>query len=118
MKRLLTQQSLFRTSRFSITKHNNQTMLFIQASDRQALYYDAMRQNYTVFQAGRLKLIAAPWAYAFVSDAKKQLMEAIKSRDSLMIHYFEEDEPARYICDQCNAGFDKSVHLKEEAKQH
>lgn len=60
---------------------NNQAMLFVEADTRQALYYDAMRQNYTVFQAGALKLIAAPWVYGFVSKLDRIIAGTWKDYD-------------------------------------
>lgn len=46
---------------------NNKTMLFIQPNLRQQLVQAAYRQNYEVFRAPGLRILAAPWSYAFIS---------------------------------------------------
>jgi len=46
---------------------NNKTVLFIRPNLRQQLVDEALRQNYEVFSAPGLRVIAAPWGYALMA---------------------------------------------------
>jgi hypothetical protein len=46
---------------------NNKTMLFIPQNLRQQVVIDALQQNYEVFSAPGLRVIAAPWSYALMT---------------------------------------------------
>lgn len=46
---------------------NNKTMLFIPPNLREALVAESFQQNYTVFNARGLRVVAAPWGYSLVA---------------------------------------------------
>jgi hypothetical protein len=46
-----------------------------------------------------------------LSDLRNQLIQTSHNRNTPPDWHLNEDAPARYTCDQCNAGFDKSLHL-------
>jgi hypothetical protein len=51
-----------------------------------------------------------------LAGATNKLLEATKSRNTPPDFHSKENEPAKYLCDECDEGFDKSLHLTMHKK--
>jgi hypothetical protein len=60
---------------------NNKTMLFIPPNLRSRLLAESVEQNYTVFSAPGLRIIAAPWSYACLTKLDRMAGGGGKSYD-------------------------------------